>query len=142
MKLLDLNVLIYAVNRDSPSHDAAKSWLERTLGQDEAVGFPWIVILGFLRVTTGQRTMRAPVGAAEALALVDGWLSLPNVLLVNAGESHWAILRDLLSAAGTAGNLTTDAHIAALAIEHEAELCSTDADFGRFARVRWINPIA
>ena len=142
MKLLDLNVLIYAVNQDSPAHEAARSWLEQTMGQGEAVGIPWIVILGFLRVSTGQRSMHSPLGTDEALALVGGWLALPHVVVVSPEESHWTILRELLAAAGTAGNLTTDAHLAALAIEHDCELYSTDADFGRFARLRWVNPLA
>ena len=142
MKLLDLNVLIYAVNRDSPAHEAARSWLEQTLGQDEAVGIPWVVILGFLRVSTGPRSMRSPLATDEALALVDGWLALPHVVVVSPGESHWTILRELLAVAGTAGNLTTDAHLAALAIEHDCEVYSTDADFGRFPRLRWVNPLA
>lgn len=142
MKLLDLSVLIYAVNQDSPSHDAARAWLERTLGEDELVGFPWVVLLGFLRVSTGVRSMRTPLTADEAMSVVEGWLAQSHVVTVSPGEAHWRILRDLLAAAGTAGNLTTDAHIAALAIEQEAQVCSTDADFGRFPRVRWMNPLA
>ena len=141
MKLLDLNVLIYAVNRDSHAHDMARSWLERVLGEDEVVGIPWVVLVGFLRVTTGPRSMRSPLSAGAAIGVVDGWLALPNVVAVDPGESHWTILRELLGKTGTAGNLTTDAHIAALAIEHDAELCSTDADFGRFQGVRWVNPL-
>jgi toxin-antitoxin system PIN domain toxin len=141
MKLLDLNILIYAVNRDSPSHEAARTWLERTLGEDDAVGIPWIVILGFLRITTSPRALRSPLSADQALAVVDGWLAQPQVAAIGPGESHWEHLRKLLAAAGTAGNLTTDAHIAALALECEAELCSTDADFGRFDRVRRVNPL-
>lgn len=142
MKLLDLNVLLYAVNRDSPTHPVARQWLERTLGEEETVGIPWVVLLGFLRVTTGTRSMRSPLSADEALSIVDGWLALPHVMAVGPGDTHWMILRDLLGQAGTAGNLTTDAHIAALAIEHEAELVSTDADFGRFVQLHWTNPLS
>jgi hypothetical protein len=142
VKLLDLNLLLYAVNRDSPSHAAAKAWLERALSADEAVAIPWIVLLGFLRLTTSARVLPRPLSPRQAMDVVDGWLELPGVTTPGAGEEHWSILRSLLEASGTAGNLTTDAHLAALAIEHGCELCSTDADFARFARLRWVNPLA
>jgi len=141
VKLVDLNILLYAVNRDSPSHATAKAWLEGVLAGDEAIAIPWVVLLGFLRLTT-SRIMPRPLTAGQAIAVVDGWLALPGVVAVHPGEEHWVILRALLGASGTAGNLTTDAHLAALAIEHGCELCSTDGDFARFARLRWVNPLA
>ena len=142
MKLLDLNILVYAVNRDSPSHDAAKAWLEDVLAGDEAIAIPWVVLLGFLRLTTSHHIMPRPLTAEQAMAVVDDWLALHGVVTLHPGEEHWVRLRALLAASGTAGNLTTDAHLAALAIEHECELCSTDADFARFGRLRWVNPLA
>jgi len=142
VKLLDLNILMYAVNRDSPSHDRAKTWLEAVLAGDEAIAIPWVVLLGFLRLTTSHRIMPRPLTAAQAIAVVDGWLELPGLAALHPGEEHWPILRELLGASGTAGNLTTDAHLAALAIEHGCELCSTDGDFARFARLRCVNPLA
>ena len=108
----------------------------------ETVALPWVVVLGFLRITTSHRIMPRPLTAEQALAIVDGWLEMPGVVLLNPGEEHWSILRELLAASGTAGNLTTDAHLAALAIEHGCELYSTDGDFARFGRLRWVNPIA
>ena len=142
MKLLDLNILVYAVNRDSPSHDAAKAWLEDVLAGDEAIAIPWVVLLGFLRLTTSHRIMPRPLTTEQALGVVDGWLALPMVVPLSPGENHWATLRGLLIESGTAGNLTTDTHLAALAMEHECELWSTDTDFARFGRVRWMNPLA
>jgi toxin-antitoxin system PIN domain toxin len=142
VKLLDLNLLMYAVNRDSPSHAAARSWLEQALSGDEAVAIPWAVILGFLRLTTSPRVMPRPLTPEQAIEVVDGWLALPAVAAIAPGEEHWRILRSLLGASGTAGNLTTDAHLAALAMEHGCELCSTDSDFGRFSGLRWHNPLA
>jgi toxin-antitoxin system PIN domain toxin len=141
VKLIDLNLLLYAVNRDSAKHAAAKAWLEQTLSAAERVAMPWVVLLGFIRVATDPSVLRRPLSADDALAVVDSWLSQAQVIPLYPGEDHWSILRSLLTDAGTAGNLTTDAHLAALAIEHGAELCSTDSDFARFRTLRWVNPL-
>lgn len=142
MRLIDLNLLLYAVNQDAVHHRRAKAWLEETLSERESVGLPWVVILGFLRVATHPRVLTRPLAPEAALSVVDGWLERPNVVKLHAGDEHWGILRSLLAEAGTAGNLTTDAHLAALAIEHGCELCSSDSDFARFPDVRWVNPLA
>jgi hypothetical protein len=142
VKLVDLNLLLYAVNRDGAHHARAKRWLERTLGDGEPVGLPWAVLVGFLRLATSRRVFPKPLPPARALAVVDGWLARPVVVGLAPGDAHWRILRELLAESGTAGNLTTDAHLAALAIEHGTVLCSTDADFGRFRGLRWVNPLA
>lgn len=142
MKVVDLNLLLYAVNRDSAHHARAKAWLERTLTDEEPVALPWIVLLGFLRLATSPRVFPTPLATDRAVQVVDGWLARPAVVTVSPGDGHWRVLRELLTNSGTAGNLTTDAHLAALAIEHGAELCSTDADFGRYRGLRWVNPLA
>lgn len=141
MKLVDANVLLYAVNSDAPLHRQAKHWLEATLSGTETVVLAWSVILGFLRLATRAGLFRVPVSPDMALALVDGWLARPQVEIVNPGPGHFVILRRLLDAVGTAGNLTMDAHLAALAIENGAELCSCDADFARFPGVIWRDPL-
>lgn len=141
MKVLDLNLLLYAVNRDAVQHASAKAWLEEALSGDEPIAVPWIVILGFLRVATNQRVFSRALSTEEAVEIVDSWLSQPAVIAVSPRDDHWQVVRALIHSAGTAGNLTTDAHLAALAIESGAELCSTDADFGRFAGLRWRNPL-
>ena len=142
MKVIDLNLLLYAVNRDSASHERAKEWLEGVLSGEEPVALAWTVLLGFLRLATSPRVFPRPLEADQALELIDGWLALPHVAPLVPGDEHWRILRDLIATSGTAGNLTTDAHLAALAIEHGAELCSSDGDFARFRALRWVNPIA
>lgn len=142
MRLVDLNILLYAINADSPHHRAAKTWVEDTIGGTETVALPWIVILGFLRLATSRHIFVKPLAPEDAVAVVDGWLGRPNVVALYPGPEHWRILKLLVAGAGTAGNLTTDAHLAALAIEHGCELCSTDADFGRFPQLAWINPLA
>jgi len=141
VKLLDLNLLICAVNRDSAPHRAARVWLEDVLSGAETVALPWAVILGFLRLTTNPRFVSRPLTPEQALGVVAGWLARPAVVALNPTDEHWPILRELLGASGSAGNLTTDAHLAALALEHGAELCSADGDFARFARLRWVNPL-
>lgn len=140
MKLVDLNLLLYAVNRDAPHHAEAKSWLEDVLSGDEPVAMPWPVLLGFLRISTHGRILPRPLTAEQAISVVDGWLEQPTVRVLEPGPEHWRILRGSLQDTGTAGNLTTDAHLAALAIENGCELCSTDPDFARFPKLRWTHP--
>ncbi|MDX1492853.1 MAG: type II toxin-antitoxin system VapC family toxin [Longimicrobiales bacterium] len=138
----DVNLLIHAYNVGSPVHDEARAWLEGLLSAPAPVGLPWVTTLGFIRITTHPRIMEHPYPAEKACAHVESWLAQPQVTLLHPGERHASILLDLLRRLGTAGNLTTDAHLAALAVEHQAELHSTDVDFGRFPGLRWINPLA
>jgi toxin-antitoxin system PIN domain toxin len=140
MRLIDLNILLYAVNADAPRHAAARRWVEEVMTED-SVGLPWVVMLGFLRLATSRQVFTHPMAAQEAIDIVDGWLQRPNVVALAPGRDHWVILRSLVSASGMAGNLTTDAHLAALAIEHGCQLCSTDTDFARFPRLDWENPL-
>jgi uncharacterized protein len=141
VKLVDANVLLYAVDEGSPHHDVAKPWLEEQLSGPETFGFAWAVLLAFIRLATNPRVFETPLSGEEALDLVDSWLAQPNVTLLHPTDRHSQLLRELLAPLGTAGNLTSDAHLAALAIEHGADLCSGDADFGRFAGVQWTNPL-
>ena len=141
MKVVDLNILLYAVNRDSPRHGKAKAWLESAMSGEETVAIPWVVLLGFVRLSTNRQIFPRPISIEDAIHIVDGWLAQEPVVALNPGDDHWLVLRDLLLHSGSAGNLTTDAHLAAMAIEHGAELCSTDTDFARFARLRWMNPV-
>jgi len=139
--LVDANILIYAIDADSPHHARARRWLEETLSGDASVGLPWIVILAFIRVTTRSGVVRNPLRPDQALAFVDSWLRQPCVAAVGPGEHHWPILSNLLRANGTAGNLTSDAHLAALALEHGCTVVSADSDFGRFPGVAHFNPL-
>lgn len=142
MKIVDINLLIYAINKDAPHHSRAKKWLEDSLSDDEPFGFAWIVILGFLRIVTNGRIMPAPLTPEVAINLVNDWLQQSPSLIVVPTHQHWAIFKELIMPLGTAANLTSDAHLAALSIEHGARLYSTDNDFSRFQTLRWTNPIA
>jgi toxin-antitoxin system PIN domain toxin len=141
VKAIDANLLLYAVNEDAPPHRRARKWLQAVLSGNEAVGFSWAVLLAFLRVSTKPAVFPRPLTVDEALDLTAEWLEQPCSVVLHPGERHHTILRGLLEQTGTGGNLTSDAHLAALAIEHGAELCSCDADFSRFPGVRWHNPL-
>lgn len=141
MKLVDANLLLYAMDASSPRHDAARRWLEAMLSGAETFAFTWDVLLAFVRIGTRPAVFERPLDADEALDVVDGWLAQPCATIVHPTDRHAAVLRELLRPVGTGGNLTTDAHLAALAVEHGAELCSCDADFSRFAGLRWRDPL-
>lgn len=141
MKLIDANLLIYATDQSSPRHRRAHRWLEQELSGSRPVGFAWVVLLAYLRLTTNPKVFAEPLDAAEAVDIIEGWLAQPCSVVIEPTSRHLAIMRGLIEPFGTAGNLTTDAHLAALAIEHGAELCSADHDFGRFPGVRWMNPL-
>lgn len=141
MILPDLSLLIYAYNSDAAAHGAAKQWWEGLLNGSNSVGLAWVTILGFVRLTTHRQVMTHPLPVAASCAHVRAWLKHPSVSILHPGDRHAEILLRLLETLGTAGNLTTDAHVAALAIEHQAELHSTDADFVRFPGLRWTNPL-
>jgi uncharacterized protein len=141
VKLPDINLLLYAVNADSPHHDRARPWLEEILSGTESVGFAWLVLLGFVRLSTNHVAVERPLSASGAIDYVDEWLTRSVASIVEPTTHHIAVLRRLLEPLGTAGNLTSDAHLAALAIEHGAELCSGDADFSRFEGLRRTDPL-
>jgi toxin-antitoxin system PIN domain toxin len=117
-------------------------WWNATLSGTETVGLAWTVLLGFVRLTTSARVVAAPLEAAAAIDYVDRWLARRVVTVVEPTSRHTAVLRDLLRSSGTGGNLVADAHLAALAIEHGATLCTADRDFGRFAGLDVVNPLA
>ncbi len=138
----DINLLVYAYNPTAPLHRAARAWWEQTLNSGNSVLIPWVVILGFVRLVTSPRVFVEPESPQRACAAVDSWFERPNAVTLDPGPNHRKILFGFLETVGVAGNLTTDAHIAALAIEFEAVVCSTDSDFGRFEGLRWVNPLS
>ena len=137
----DINLLVHAYNSQSAVHAQARGWWEDLLNGTDPVGLAWVAILGFIRITTNRQILVHPFSASEACAHVRTWLERPYVSTIHPGDRHAEILFGLFDSIGTAANLTTDAHLAALAIEHQAELHSTDADFTRFSGLRWTNPL-
>jgi uncharacterized protein len=140
--LPDVNLLLYAVDRSSPQHSPARRWLEDRLSGSEAFAFAWSVLLAFLRLSTRAAVFERPLRTGQALDLIDGWLAQPCATVVHPTNRHPLLLRELLQGTRAAGNLVADAHLAALAIEHGAVLASRDADFARFPRLRWVDPLA
>ena len=140
MTLVDLNVVLYAINTAAARHEEARAWWESALGGDEPVGLAWSVVTGFLRLSTRASILPRPLTVEQACRRVNRWLAQPTVRLVRETDEHWLHLDRLLAGTGTGGNLTTDAHLAALAISHGATLVSFDNDFARFPDLRWSNP--
>lgn len=99
----------------------------------QPVGLPWLVSLGYLRIMTSRRILASPLPPSEALTHIRSWLDQPQVQVIEPGPRHLDLLESLATAARVTGELTTDLHLAALAIEHRAELHSNDSDFSRFS---------
>lgn len=142
MIIPDVNLLVYAYNEDAPLHQASKAWWERSLSGNEPVGIAWVTLLGFVRLMSNRRVLLDPMPVPEAIAQCRLWLAQPNVRILLPGPSHLDGLAALAAASSMHANLVVDAHLAALAIEHQAELHSNDTDFSRFSGLRWRNPIA
>jgi uncharacterized protein len=141
MIIVDVNLLLYAVISGFPQHDNARTWWEDVLNSATTVGLTSPAVFGFLRIATNPRVLESPLPIETAARYLREWLERPNVEFVTAGPRHLDIALDLLARAGTAGNLTTDAQLAAFAIECDADMYSNDNDFGRFPAVKWVNPL-
>lgn len=137
----DINLLVYAHNARSPAHREARAWWERCLNGTEPVGLSWIVMSGFIRLMTHPRVLARPMPTAAAVDRVREWLEQPVVQVIHPGGKFASLFFQFLIQLGTAGNLTTDAQLAALAVERQAELHSNDRDFDRFRGLRWSNPL-
>jgi hypothetical protein len=141
MMLPDVNLLLYAHNPRAAQHQKAFHWWNQCLQEHEGVALAWVVILGFVRITTHPKVFERPMTVEAAVGRVEEWLSLPHIHLVHPAQTHFQTWSALLKQIGTAGNLTTDAHLAALAIERGLILQTTDADFASFPGLKWNNPL-
>jgi hypothetical protein len=140
--LLDANILTYSHVQSFAQHKSARGWLDQQLGGSTRVGLPWVSLLAFLRLVTNSRVFERPEPMADAWQQVRAWLGCEVAWTPQPTERHADLLEDLLALPGVHGNLTPDAHLAALALEHGLTLCSTDGDFARFPALRWINPLS
>jgi len=140
MILPDVNILVHAHNADSPVHDRARAWWDGSLAGTTGVGLAWVTMLGFVRISTHRRILLRPLPIGDVMERLQSWLSLPHVHIPHPSGRHFDGLRQAFEVLGTAGNLTTDAHLATLAIQRGYILYSTDTDFARFPGLRWVNP--
>ena len=141
MILVDVNLLLYAVDDESPFHGPSRTWLVDQLRGPEAVTLSWSIIMSFIRLSTRRSSFSRPLTITQASDIVTTWLDEFEVGILEPGPEHWMLLRDLLARGQATARLVTDAHLAALAMENGAMLCSTDGDFARFKGLRWRNPL-
>ena len=139
--IVDASVLLYAVDTRSPFHERARDWLETSLNEPARTGLPWASLLAFQRIATHPRASVTPLSPSQAWSFVADWLEADATWVPVPGERHAEIIADLIVGGDLRGNLVTDAHLAALAIEHGVGICSTDSDFARFPQITWVNPI-
>ena len=142
MILVDANILLYAEDSLSPGHERARAWWDTQMSGTGVVCLCWTVLCAFIRIGTNPRVFEDPLSLEEALARVQSWLDQPCTRIIRPTERHWIIFQQMLKEGQAVANLVTDAHLAALAIEHGCELVSTDSDFARFAKLKWKNPLA
>jgi toxin-antitoxin system PIN domain toxin len=140
--LVDANILLYAEDSLSEHHDAARTWWDKQLSSSDPVGLCWPVITAFIRIATNVRLHKRPLTLKESVQRVQSWLDQPCVGILTPTEQHWILFQQMLRASNATGNLVADAHLAALAMEHNSTLASTDTDFARFRGLKWRNPIA
>jgi toxin-antitoxin system PIN domain toxin len=140
MKIVDANVLLYAVNSVSDHHQASRRWLDWALSGADAVGFAWVPLLAFVRLVTRQGLFPSPLSPEAAMGQVADWFGAPTAVAVEPTPRHAEILGRMLAVVGAGANLVNDAHLAALAIEHRGSVVSYDSDFSRFPGVRWHRP--
>lgn len=141
MILVDANILLYAEDQISPRHAAARSWWDAQLSQSSPVCLSWTVLGAFIRIGTNPRVFEHPLPLDQAISRVQSWLDQPCTRIVHPTERHWTVFQKMLLEGQAVANLVTDAHLAALAVEHGCELISTDSDFSRFHGIRWRNPL-
>lgn len=140
MKIVDANVLLYAVNSEAPHHNEAHDWLDSALDGADAIGFTWVVMLAFLRISTHPSILPRPLPIETATEILQDWLRRPGAVVVEPSPRHAALLCGLLIESGSRGNLVNDNHLAAIAAEYGADIASFDADFDRFKGIRRYAP--
>ena len=141
MFVVDVNLLIFAVNADSSEHTTVKTWLETEINAGTPIGMPWVALLGFVRLSINPKVLSQPLTLDQALDQVRDWLSLPNVTALEPDNNHLLHFTAACQAVNAGPNLVTDAHLAAIAQEHGATMASCDTDFGRFPGLAWVNPL-
>ena len=138
----DINLLVFAYNVDAPHHASAKDWWEGLLNGYEEVGLPWSVVTGFIRVMANPNVVSPPLSPLASVEHVRTWLRYPHVTTLDPGIDHLDYLYGNFESGGLDHGLVPDAHIAAVALENDAEVHTRDSDFARFTGLRWRDPLA
>ena len=141
MILVDANLLLYAYDSESPHHEPSRRWLESALSSGRAIRFALITVLAFVRIASDRRIYARPLPPADACSLIEEWLALPNVRLLQPGPRAWRLLSTMCEEGQAKGAMVMDAHLAALAMEHGASIATTDRDFMRFPDIKLVNPV-
>ena len=139
MFIVDVNVLLYAHDSDAPHHERARGWLEGQITARAPLGLPWATIVAFLRLTTAARIWKIPWTTEQSIEAVAHLLSHRATFVAHTTSLHWQLLGECISAGQARGNLVSDAHLAALAMEHGATLVTFDRDFARFRGLKQLN---
>ena len=142
MILVDANILLYAEDSLNPYHSQARSWWDTQLSGTDPVCLCWIVISAFIRIGTNPRVFTRPLLVDEAVKRVASWFNQPCIRVIQPTRRHWEVFQQMLISTQANANLVSDAHLAALAIEYDCELQSTDSDFDLFPRLKWRNPLS
>lgn len=142
MILVDANIPLYAEDSLSPQHGRAREWWDAQLSGSEPVALCWPVVTAFVRISTNARLHRRPLTRDEAITRVKSWFDQPCVRIIHPTDEHWSLFAKMIRDSGATANLISDAHLAALALEHNCDFCSTDSDFARFPGLKWSNPLA
>lgn len=138
---MDANILLYAEDSLHPRHEQARTWWDAQLSGTEIVCLCWTVLSAFIRIGTNPRIFEHPLSLQQAIARVQSWLDQPCARVVRPTDRHWNIFQEMLTDGQAVANLVSDAHLAALAMEHGCVLASTDSDFARFPKLKWSNPL-
>ena len=142
MILPDVNVLVIAHRSDQDHHEAMRAWLEAEVASERPFALSDLTVSGFLRIVTNPKIYRRPTPLGAAIEVVNGLIEHPTCVPVGPGARHWPIMREVLRGADARGNLVTDAHLAAIAIEHGATIATRDRGFARFTGLNWFDPLA
>lgn len=141
MIIVDANILLYAEDSLSPFNRDARKWWDDQLSGSEPVCLCWRVLSAFIRIGTNPRVFEYPLSLEQTLTRIQSWLDQPCTRIIRPTEQHWTTFQQMLNDGQAVANLVTDAHIAALALEHGCTVASTDSDFARFPKLKWINPL-
>lgn len=141
MKIVDVNVLIYAASRESQHHPRSLAWWESAMNGTEIIGLSWQTLSGYIRIVTHPKLLSNPIPRDQCLDQVSTWINHRRIEVVRETDNHWTVYKDLIVDSNAVGKLSTDAHLAALAISRGATLVSCDTDFARFRHLRWENPL-